>query len=139
MFIQHIFWGHLLCMSCYKVFLPEHITKLKKQITTFHVIVIFDSCLCYFHLTQLQNSYKIMLPLSVCFPSSTPHSVSHSAVLCCLLITSHPSTSELLDELLFLLRISSIRNFRGLCSWQIKAFVKSFNSLFSETMPDHPT
>jgi len=111
----------------------QNILLLKKQIT-FQIIVIFDSCLFYFHLTQLQNSYKNMLPLSARFPSSPPHSVSHTAIFCCLLSIGHPSTSELLDELLFLSRISSNRNSYGLCSWQIK-FVKSLRPSFQWDYP----
>ena len=96
--------------------------------------MIFDSCLFYFHLTQSQNSYKDMLPLSAWFLSSRPHSVSHTAVFCCLLRTSHPPTSELLDELLFLSRIASNRNSHGLGSWQIK-FVKSLCSSLQWNYP----
>lgn len=90
--------------------------------------MIFDSCLFYFYLTQHHSTYKMVLFLS---DSILPF-LTVSAVLCHLPNASHPCTSEFLDQLWFLLRMSSIRNPHGLQVWQIKVCIQSFNSLFNE-------
>lgn len=138
LFIQKIFWSHLVCTSYYKLFLPKYITKLKKQNYS-----IADNCdfwllsiLLWSHRTWqfLQNG----APFICVSPFFSSLRVSQTDVLCCLLNTSHSSTSELLDQPLFLLEWPPLEISMTYALGRLRSLSNHSAHLFSEIIPDHP-